>query len=215
MRKTIKIVGNVLFYSIILFILIFAVMSVVSKKNNGVAKIFGYSPVVVISDSMKGENDNSFNKGDLIFIQEVKDFSTIQKNKDVVTFYDIKDGKTIVNSHRVIEVIVNDDGSRVFRTKGDNSPDPDTFALLEKDIIGVYRTKISNIGSAILFMQSSIGFFLFVVLPAIIFLIYELIKFIKLLMLEKIEKDKIAESDEIKKLKEELEALKKGSNVEE
>ena len=214
MKKTLKILGNVLFYAAVLFVLSFAVMSIVSKKNNGVAKVAGYAPVVVLTDSMVGENPDSFNPGDIIFIKTVKDYSSLNIG-DVISFYDKSNGKIIVNSHRITDIKTLQDGRILFETQGDKYDQPDALLKETTDIIGVYTGKLEKVGNAILWMQSSIGFFIIVVLPSLGFLLYELIRFLKILMEEKLLKQQEEESDEIKRLKEELERLKNANQKEE
>lgn len=214
MKKTLKTVGNVLFYLVVLFILVFAVTSIISKKNNGVAKVFGYSPVVVVSDSMVGDNEDSFNPKDIIYIKTVKDYSALEKGQ-IISFYDKNPNGTIfVNSHRIVDKKELSDGRIIFQTQGDKYDEPDALWRETTDIIGVYVGQTPKLGAAILWMQSSFGFFVIVVLPSIIFLGFEIVKFCKILLEEKVNSKKSEEADEIQKLKEELEALKKQKNNE-
>ncbi|MFA7157413.1 MAG: hypothetical protein WC123_06975, partial [Bacilli bacterium] len=59
-----KVIADVIFYVVALLVVIFSVFSIIAKQNYGVAKVFGYSPIVVLSDSMNGSKEDSFSEGD-------------------------------------------------------------------------------------------------------------------------------------------------------
>ncbi|NLD23842.1 MAG: signal peptidase I [Bacteroidales bacterium] len=208
-----KVIANVIFYLVALLVIVFSIFSIIAKQNFGVAKVFGYSPIVVLSDSMHGNQEDSFNKGDLIVIKSVKDTSTLAEG-DIITFYDMSiiDNKKVPNSHRIIDVIETSNGL-FFQTQGDNAltnPRPDQVLVKDSDVIGQYVFNIKGAGTILSKLQTPLGFFLVVVLPAVIFLIYEIFLFMRIIILEKMKKkpaivdSKEAENAELKKQLEEL-----------
>lgn len=210
-----KVIADVIFYVVALLVVIFSVFSIIAKQNSGVAKVFGYSPIVVLSDSMNGDQEDSFSKGDLIVIKSVKDKNTLEEG-DIITFYDMSiiDNKKVPNSHRIIDVIETNNGL-FFQTQGDNTltnPNPDQVLVKDSDVIGQYVFNIKGAGTIISKLQTPLGFFLVVVVPAIIFLVYEIFLFMRIIILEKMKKQHaIADSKESEtaELKRQLEELKK------
>ncbi len=81
--------------------------------------------MIVLTDSMVGDKDDSFNGGDLIFVKTVKPEDV--KVGDVISFFDPNGNGSTVTSHRVVEVI-NEDGKISFKTKGDNNNTEDKLS---------------------------------------------------------------------------------------
>lgn len=175
--KVSKIVGLTIFYIIIAFLFLFSVSTLARKSNDQVPNLFGLGYLAVESDSMAGDNKNSFDKGDLIFVkvlskkdQDDLDITTLYNATDpnkskIVTFYDRQ--INALNTHRVVGV----DGNRLI-TQGDNADEADSIRITANDVVGVYSGKISNVGSVISFMLTPLGFGLIVVLPFVLLLIY-------------------------------------------
>ena len=65
-KKIIHIVVDVLVIAVLIFSVLTLVFALTSKANDGVPNIFGKSPIGVKTDSMKGDNSDSFNKDDYI-----------------------------------------------------------------------------------------------------------------------------------------------------
>jgi len=171
-KKILNIALNVVIGIVCVMILLLAV-STISNRNKGYNSILGYSLYAVKSDSMKGDAKDSFDKGALVISKVLKtDSEKKGLNKgDVITFKDLTaDRKDFINTHRIVEVVANGD---VYITKGDNSPanDPDT---IYKDVIGVYKFHINKVGDAILFVQSTTGFLIVVVVPSLLIVVYAL-----------------------------------------
>ena len=169
-----------------------------SKAGGGVPSIFGIRPFAVQSDSMAP----TFFKGDLVVDKAVKDPSTL-KEGDVITFWTIINGQRVLNTHRIIE-ITDCETYLYFDTKGDNNPIADSIGVHERDVVGIYLFKLSNVGTVLDFLQTTIGFGLCIVLPVAIFFIYEIISFFKTLMAYKAEKVRLEMEDERAKIMAEL-----------
>lgn len=112
-----KIVGNVLFYTVIITLLLFSIMNInAGSKNGGFPNIFGRGFLSVQSDSMTRTKNNSklpssydeysvqeFRKGDLLLVKVVnsKNINNL-KVGDVITFYDLSINN--LNSHRIVNL---------------------------------------------------------------------------------------------------------------
>ena len=169
-----------------------------SKAGGGVPSIFGIRPFAVQSDSMAP----TFFKGDLVVDKAVKDPATL-KEGDVITFWTIINGQKVLNTHRIIE-ITDYENYLYFDTKGDNNPIADSIGVHQSDIVGVYLFKLSNVGTVLDFLQTTLGFGLCIVLPVAIFFIYEIISFVKTLLAYKAEKVRLEMEDGRAKIMAEL-----------
>ena len=173
MKKAIKIVTNVLAWTVLILALLVTVMVFSSSRNNGVANLFGMIPMTVESDSMLP----TFAQGDLIICKQVDDLNALKEN-DVITFWTIIDGKKVKNTHRIVE-IVNTDGVRSFITRGDNNSIDDDIPVYAGDLIGKWTdVRLAGVGKAVNFLRTKTGFFICILLPMALFFLFELYKFI-------------------------------------
>ena len=183
MNKVIKKIGaavvSLFIVVLILFSIIISISSVTAKANNGVPDLFGYTPFSVQTNSMKP----TISKGDYIFVEKC-DAETL-KVGDIVTYFTIIDGKRVVNTHRIVNVYTTGDMIE-YQTQGDNketNPDPDEMLLSPGDVIGKFTgTKIPVLGSVIDFLSTQLGFFLVILLPVLLFTIYQIYKLIAVLL---------------------------------
>jgi signal peptidase I len=139
---------------------------------------------------MEGENEDSFSKGDLIVVKLLSDDEkTHLEVGQVITFTtnQITDDDTyVLNSHRIVEASASNDGNVYsYRTRGDNNTSDDNYTVYYTNIVGVYQGKASGIGYLFLFMKSSAGFFVCVVLPSLLVVVYFAINLILVLRSEK------------------------------
>jgi signal peptidase len=134
-----------------------------------VPQIGGFVPLIVLTDSMEPVIDG----GDLIICRTI-DPKEI-KEKDIIAFIDPAGNGTSILTHRVVE-IVEQDGSRYFRTKGDFNNIEDKDLVPAEDLIGVYKSRIPAAGHVAMFMQSTPGLILCVVLPIVLLVAYDFIR---------------------------------------
>lgn len=107
--------------SIVGLLLIMQITGAISAQSNyGVQRFGDYQILVVITDSM----EPSIKVGEGVFVKrtplnEIKASTTIEaKDGDVLTFYRAYDN--VIVTHRVIEILPQEDGSYDFKTLGDN-----------------------------------------------------------------------------------------------
>ena len=138
-----------------------------TKDDQNVASILGYTPLVVETDSMKP----TFESGDLIFIKKC-DTSKL-KEGDIITFHTIIDNQYALNTHR-IQKIDEANGVRSYTTIGDNNNGvADQHVISDGDIVGKYIGHVSGLGKVMNFLSSSMGFLIVIVLPMLLFFIYQ------------------------------------------
>lgn len=178
MKSTLKKIFNVIIDVLVVAVLIVSILVVMlslTTKNSGVPNIFGYAPLSVQSYSMK----DTFTKNDLLICKVTNDISYEYKVGDIVTFPIEIDGIATYNTHRIVEV-VDDENITYYKTQGDNrdtNPEPDEDMQTSSSIVALYTgTKIPGLGAVVSFLRTQLGFFLCVLLPMIIFFIYEAVR---------------------------------------
>ena len=161
------IVISVLLWVVILVAALYAFTTMASRDNQNVANLFGYTPLTVQSDSMAP----TFSAGDLIFIHTC-DPSTL-KEGDIICFHTIIDNEYALNTHRISKIEEMGD-IRSYTTIGDNNNGiEDQHVISDGDIVGKYVGHVSKLGNVMDFLSSSAGFLLVIVLPMLLFFIYQ------------------------------------------
>ena len=179
MSKILKRIVNVFVDILVVLILIVSILVVMlslTSKSSGVPNIFGIAPLSVQTESMKGTVD----PGDLIFCTLTEIDDEFQKD-DIVTFPIELNGEKVLNTHRIVEV-VKDQNITYYKTQGDNketNPEPDKDLQTASTIVAKYTgTKIPGLGNVLSFIRTQLGFFLCILFPMILFFIYEGIRVI-------------------------------------
>lgn len=203
MKKGFKRIGSalvtILIVVLVLFSIIISISSITTKANNGVPNLFGYTPFSVQTDSMHP----TINKGDYIFIEKC-DASALEVG-DIVTYFTIIEGQRVINTHRIVNVYNNNDIIE-YQTQGDNketNPEPDKLLLSPGDVIGKYDgSKIPVLGAVIDFLSTRLGFFLVILLPVLLFTIYQIYKLVAIILynhkVDMVNSANEATSDEVK-----------------
>lgn len=132
--------------------------------------VFGITPFVVKSGSMSGTKDGHIEVGDLIFVGPAEPAKL--EEGDVIAFME---GRIVV-THRIIGVQTGEDGSLLFKTQGDANNSPDTELVREENIVGIYKSRIPKVGDFALFLQTPLGMLIFIGIPVIGFIIYDIIR---------------------------------------
>lgn len=195
LKTTFNTIINIMIVLVLIVSILIAVMSLTSKANSGMSVVFGHTIENILTDSMKGGSDEfeggDFEHGDVIVGKYTEyDFDWEYKVGDIVTYRGDLDGNadTVENiCHRIIEV-ADYQGSECYRTKGDNNEIADQAQgdyagyIRAGDIGAVFYDKdyhgkvIKGFGNVLTFLQTKFGFFICVLLPMIIFFMYELIR---------------------------------------
>lgn len=169
-HKVLTVVGTVLCIILIPILLINITLIAKSYINKDeVPSIGGTFPLIVLTDSMHPKIES----GDLIICNtaEAEDI----KVNEVISFFDPAGNGTSIVTHRVIE-IVEEDGEIYFRTRGDNNNTEDKELVPAENLVGVYKMRIAGAGHIAMFMQSTAGLIVCVVLPIILLVGYDLVR---------------------------------------
>ena len=169
-HKILTIVGTVLCIISIPILLINITLIAKSYINKDeVPSIGGTLPLIVLTDSMYPEIES----GDLIICRTAE--ADEIEVKDIISFFDPAGNGASIVTHRVIE-IVEEDGEILFRTRGDNNNTEDKELVPAENLVGVYKMRIAGAGHIAMFMQSTAGLIVCVVLPIILLVGYDIIR---------------------------------------
>ena len=121
------------------------------KKDNGwittiifviliffIAGFFKYKPVSVLSNSMA----DIFYRGDLVIVEKI-DYQSYELNLQDIIEYNL-DGYSVL--HRIVEIKVLEDGTKIYRTKGDNNNAPDYELVKSEQIMGIVKLSVPKLG---------------------------------------------------------------------
>ena len=194
-QKTLTIIGIVLCVILVPILVINCTLIIKSFINKDEVPDFaGVVPLIVLSDSMYPD----IKKGDLIIVNAT-DINDIAVD-DVISFYAAEDDYTTIWTHKVIEVIEEENGEVKFRTQGINNPTPDGKLREADKIVGKWNNfRIGGAGNLAMAMQRPGGLIICVVVPILLFVGYDVIR------RKMYEKGKASDVDA---LRAELEALK-------
>lgn len=169
-QKALTVVGIVL--CLVLLPMLLINLTLIAKSYihaDEVPSVGGKFPMIVLTDSMYPVIES----GDLI-ICNTAEADEIAEG-DVISFYDPMGNGTSVVTHRVME-IVSEDGEISFRTKGDNNNAEDQALVPAQSLIGIYQTRIPKVGHVAMFMQTTTGLIVCVVLPIVLLVGYDLLR---------------------------------------
>lgn len=196
-KTVINVIINILIVVVLVTSVLIAALSLSTRNSpNGLPNLFGYTFQYVQTNSMAAEPPEGFEGGnfsdqDVIIsrIYSTEEFPDI-KVGDIITYQsDMSDdeGNVIMVTHRIVEE-KEIDGEKVFKTKGDNGTEIDQLEqdeyLLPSSIVSVfYNEKYHGVilkGFAEFFrtLRSQKGFFIFIMIPMIIFFLYAIIRVI-------------------------------------
>jgi len=130
-----------------------------------VPSFFGYKPFIVLSGSM----EPIFFPGDLTLTRTVK--ADTLKVGDIIAFRD----EDSVTTHRIHKITVVNN-KRHFTTKGDNNNVEDNLTITDEMVEGIYVLKVPGLGKAAMFMQKPMGMLLFIALPMMLFILYDIFR---------------------------------------
>ena len=184
----------------VLVCIIFSIFIAASSTGNKKGELNGAVNLMpVMSNSMQGNEKDSFNTNDLIIVKKLDDEGRKNlKVGDIVTFktYEPAVKAVIYVSHRIIEITPN--GAIV--TQGDyakvispNSKEVHTA----KDIEGIYTGKIAKLGGVITFLKKPGPFFGLIVTPLALLLLYNIYLVVKAVLDNKLVKLKEQQQKEL------------------
>ncbi len=169
-HKVLTVIGTILCIILVPILVVNLTLIVKSYTNSEeVPDIGGYLPMIVLTDSMYPEIES----GDLIICHTIA--AEDVKVNDVISFFDPAGNGTSIVTHRVLE-IVEEDGELKFRTKGDFNNTEDKDLVPAENLVGIYQSRIPGAGKIAMFMQSTTGLIICVVLPIVLLVGYDIIR---------------------------------------
>ena len=138
-------------FFLIILIIIFIVACYLGYVNfikKSKTDLFGYRHFIIATGSM----EPNYKIGDLIIIKKFPEEEI--KIGDVITYNEIN-GKEAI-SHRVTD-IVQENGKKLYQTKGDNNNSPDKDLISYNQIQGKIVFKVNNVGNIITDLTKGIG----------------------------------------------------------
>ena len=182
LKKTLGVVGNVLMWIFIVFVVVITVLAFAAQANpDGVPSIGGVCILTVQTPSM----EPTFYAGDIIIGKKIspEEMQNLKVN-DIITYKGDITGsgnRDELNTHRIIEVITDADGKITgYRTQGDHNTMADKNTVDWQFVICKYEgTRIAGLGKVLSFLQQPTGFLLVIVLPLVVFFLFELVIFIR------------------------------------
>ena len=215
-KKVIYIILNVLFYAFILLMLLFAIANIRVKREDDVPNIFGKGFIAVKSDSMDGDEPDSFPQYAIIFVDMIDEEKVKElKTGDIIVFYDTELEQ--LNTHRIV-----DKDGEIFITQGDkaakdpvrrydpdkNDNDPTAYQRVSKlQIKAKVASHWDKGGNTYLFIVQN--FLWTIVLPVALVVILEVVLLVRNIVIlnnaklkEKYEKSKAEDLSELEAAKE-------------
>ena len=178
------------------FMMVFTIVSVTTFNSNQ-RSLFGYRALIVMSDSMSATD---FSAGDLVLTRYV-DPDTLQPG-DIIAYSSLDPdsyGETI--THKIRSRTTNASGEPGFVTYGTTTDTDDAIVVTYPYVLGKYTGRIPKAGSFFLFLKTTPGYIVCILLPFLLLILLEGIRCIRLF--------KKYKSEQQAELNEERERLRK------
>ena len=197
-HKILTVIGVFLCVILIPVLVINCVLIVKSQFNKeSVPDIGGVFPLIVLTDSMSPEIEG----GDLIICRTTK--AEEVNAGDVIAFFDPAGNGTSIVTHRVVEITTDKDGNPAWKTKGDANNTDDEEPVPFDNLVGIWSgIRLAGLGNAAMFMQTSTGLIVCVVVPLVALVAYDILR------RRRFEKENEKDTEELLKELEELRRLK-------
>lgn len=141
-----------------------------SYTSDDVPSVGGRLPLIVLTDSMYPE----IQSGDLIICNVVQP-EEVQEG-DVISFFDPAGNGESVVTHRVIAV-TEQDGQVAWQTKGDANNVEDRDLVPAQNLVAEWSgIRIPGLGDVAMFMQTTPGLIVCVVLPLLLLIGYDVVR---------------------------------------
>ena len=197
MKKTISIICIIILLPILIINGIILVNSWIHPEK--VPSVFGWKPFIVLSGSM----ETAIYSGDIVVVKEVD--TTKLKENDIIAF---KSGDVVV-THRIIEVVKEEDGTVKYVTKGDNNNTQDKDYVLPDKVEGLLQFKVKKLGNLAMFIQTPMGMLVCLSVPLLLLILVQVTENIKNKKYDEEEQNKQRKmAEEIQELKKQNEELK-------
>lgn len=215
MKKTLNLIKNIFVWVMVALAVCMMIFTVVSVNtfDRSDRSLFGIKMFIVLSDSM---SKTDFDAGDLVLVKEVnpKDL----KEGDIIAYTSQNTsnyGETV--THKIRRLTTDANGEPGFITYGTTTDTDDETVVTYPYVLGKYKSHIPNVGKFFMFLKTTPGYIVCILIPFLILILIQGINSIRLFRRYKYEqeqemkaeREKIAEERaENQKVMEELLALK-------
>ena len=193
-KLVIKIIIGI--FLIIYFLLVILLCSFILKENKYGISESNKKSYIIINENNKTDRNK---KGTLVVVEK-KNINNIKVGDEVFTYKSDEKNKVYVSISKV-ESISLDTNPKYYVLEGD------TGNYKSNSLIGTQIKTISSLGSIITFFTNKIVFLIFIIIPPIIFIMYEayyILKYLDIGITKELEVEEKKEEKEIKELEEEL-----------
>lgn len=182
---------------LVLLSIIICLIVIINPKSEDVSSA-GVKLLPVLSNSMNGNQKDSFKKGDLIVATTPKNGGKNLKIGDIVTFKGNVDGKQELITHRIVDIARFDDVVK-YQTKGDANGDPDAVWKTADEIKAVYSFHIKGLGKVMTWIRDGYHFIFVIIIPLGVLLIYNIYLVAQIIVEGKMKKAKALAAENAKK----------------
>ena len=176
--KALKIIRSIfvwLMVALAVFMMIFTIVSV-STFDRADRSLFGYKAFIVLSDSM---SKTDFNAGDLVLVKAV-DPSTL-KEGDIIAYTSQNTsnyGETV--THKIRKLTTDANGEPGFVTYGTTTDTDDETVVTYPYVLGKYSSHIPKVGRFFMFLKTTPGYIVCILIPFLLLILLEGIRCIRL-----------------------------------
>ena len=178
MKKALQITKTVLVWLVVavaIGMMIFTLISV-STFDKTERNLFGFKFFIVTSDSMSATD---FDAGDIAISKNV-DPKTL-KEGDIITFLSQDpDNFGEVITHKIRRLTTDANGRPVFVTYGTTTDTDDRTVVTHEYVVGQYVGRIPKVGSFFMFLKTTPGYILCILLPFLLLILSQGLNCIRL-----------------------------------
>lgn len=162
--------------------MIFTVVSV-NTFDRSDRSLFGFKAFIVLSDSM---SKTDFDAGDLVLVKEVDPASL--KEGDIIAYTSQNTsnyGETV--THKIRKLTTDANGEAGFITYGTTTDTDDETVVTYPYVLGKYKTNIPKVGRFFMFLKTTPGYIVCILIPFLLLILIQGLNCIKLFRRYKLE----------------------------
>lgn len=185
MKKALNIIKNILVWLMVALAVCMMVFTIVTVNtfDRSDRSLFGFKAFIILSDSM---SKTDFDAGDLVLVKEV-DPSTL-KEGDIIAYTSQNTsnyGETV--THKIRKLTTDASGEPGFITYGTTTDTDDETVVTYPYVLGKYKTNIPKVGRFFMFLKTTPGYIVCILIPFLLLILMQGIHCIRLFRRYKLE----------------------------
>ena len=185
MKKALSIIKNIFVWLMVALAVCMMVFTVVSVNtfDRSDRSLFGFKAFIVLSDSM---SKTDFDAGDLVLVKEVDPASL--KEGDIIAYTSQNTsnyGETV--THKIRKLTTDANGEAGFITYGTTTDTDDETVVTYPYVLGKYKTNIPKVGRFFMFLKTTPGYIVCILIPFLLLILIQGLNCIKLFRRYKLE----------------------------